>query len=110
MTVALNAAGKHRSNDLSGDVQLYSEDGMVDQQGHCLLTCGVCMLICRSRRALLSGVSSICEEPGGGMYTWRHGLSGSSVMFIGERSGDAWQEVIVHSRDEDQAPMLVIRG
>jgi len=44
------------------------------------------------------------------MYTWRHGLSGSSVMFIGERSGDAWEKVIVHFRDEDHVPMLVIRG
>lgn len=68
------------------------------------------MLICRSRRALLSGVSSTCEEPGGGMYTWRHGLSGCPVMFISERSGDAWEKVIVHSKDEDYVPMLVIRG
>lgn len=44
------------------------------------------------------------------MYTWRHGLSGCSVMFISERSGDAWEKVIVHSKDEDHVPMLVIRG
>ena len=47
---------------------------------------------------------------------WRHvyletrPVRMSSDVFISERSGYAWEKVIVHSKDEDYVPMLVIRG
>lgn len=60
---------------------------MIPQSGHCfLVVCRECMLICRSRRTVLTDLSAICEELGSDMYTWRHSLFVSSVqcLIVGE--------------------------